>query len=102
MPQPAVLLDTDILSELLKQHPLVVQRVRNYLAEHQRLAFSIITRYELLRGLKAKQAQAQEAAFTLLCQASIILPITDQVVERAATLYGELIDRGPCCPMPTF
>ena len=54
MPQPAVLLDTDILSELLKQHPFVLQRVRTYLAEHERLAFSIITRYELLRGLKAK------------------------------------------------
>ena len=82
MPQPAVLLDTDILSELLKQHPLVLQRVRTYLAEHERLAFSILTRYELLRGLKAKQARAQEAAFTLLCQASLILPLTDQVVDR--------------------
>lgn len=98
MPQPAVLLDTDILSELLKQHPLVLQRVRTYLAEHERLAFSIITRYELLRGLKAKQAWTQEAAFTLLCQASLILPLTDQVVDRAATLYGELHRQGALLP----
>lgn len=98
MPQPAVLLDTDILSELLKQHPLVLQRVRTYLAEHGRLAFSIITRYELLRGLKAKQARTQEAAFTLLCQASLILPLTDQVVDRAATLYGELHRQGALLP----
>jgi tRNA(fMet)-specific endonuclease VapC len=98
MPQPAVLLDTDILSELLKQHPLVVQRVRAYLAVHERLAFSIITRYELLRGLKAKHAQAQEAAFTLLCQASLILPLTDQVVDRAATLYGDLHRQGALLP----
>lgn len=98
MPQPAVLLDTDVLSELLKQHPLVTQRVRLYLAEHDRLAFSIITRYELLRGLKAKQAWAQEAAFTLLCQASLILPLTDRVVERAATLYGELHRQGALLP----
>ncbi|THI85976.1 MAG: type II toxin-antitoxin system VapC family toxin [Nitrospira sp. CG24A] len=98
MPQPAVLLDTDILSELLKQHPLVVQRVRAYLAEHDRLAFSIITRYELLRGLKAKQATTQEAAFTLLCQACLILPLTDQVVDRAATLYGELHRQGALLP----
>jgi tRNA(fMet)-specific endonuclease VapC len=98
MPQPAVLLDTDILSELLKQHPLVLQRVRTYLAEHERLAFSIITRYELLRGLKAKQARAQEAAFTLLCQASLILPLTDQVVERAAILYGDLHRQGALLP----
>lgn len=98
MPQPAVLLDTDILSELLKQHPLVLQRVRTYLAEHERLAFSIITRYELLRGLKAKQALTQEAAFTLLCQASLIFPLTDQVVERAATLYGDLHRQGALLP----
>jgi len=98
MPQPAVLLDTDIFSELLKQHPLVLQQVRTYLAEHSRLAFSIITRYELLRGLKAKQARTQEAAFTLLCQASLILPLTDQVVDRAATLYGELHRQGALLP----
>ncbi|THJ19789.1 MAG: type II toxin-antitoxin system VapC family toxin [Nitrospira sp. CG24D] len=98
MPQPAVLLDTDILSELLKQHPLVLKRVRAYLAEHERLAFSIITRYELLRGLKAKQARAQEAAFALLCQASLIFPLTDQVVDRAATLYGDLHRQGALLP----
>ena len=98
MPQSAVLLDTDIPSELLKQHPLVVHRVRAYLAEHERLAFSIITRYELLRGLKAKQARAQEAAFDLLCQASLILPRTDQVVDRAATLYGDLHRQGALLP----
>jgi tRNA(fMet)-specific endonuclease VapC len=98
MPQPAVLLDTDILSELLKQHPLVVQRVRSYLAEHARLAFSIITRYELVRGLKAKQAIAQEAAFGLLCQASLVVPLTDQIVERAATLYGDLHRQGALLP----
>lgn len=98
MPQPPALLDTDILSELLKQHPRVVQRARAYLADHERLAFSIITRYELLRRLKAKQARTQEAAFTLLCQASLIFPLTDQVVERAATLYGELHRQGTLLP----
>lgn len=72
--------------------------MRTYLAEHERLAFSIITRYELLRGLKAKRARAQEGAFTLLCQASLILPLTDQVVERAATLYGELHRQGALLP----
>jgi tRNA(fMet)-specific endonuclease VapC len=94
MPQPAVLLDTDILSELLKQHPRVVERAQQYLGDHGQLAFSVVTRYELLRGLKAKQAQAQEAAFAALCQVSLILPLTDAVVDLAATLYGELYRRG--------
>lgn len=98
MPQAAALLDTDILSELLKQHPHVTHRARLYLAEHKRLAFSIITRYEILRGLKAKQAQAQEIAFEALCQACLILPLTDRVIERAATLYAELYRRGALLP----
>lgn len=98
MPQPLVLLDTDILSELLKQHPLVVQRARSYLIEHAQIAFSIITRYELLRGLKAKDAHAQEAAFSLFCQGSRILPLTDRIIERAATLYGELYRQGTLLP----
>ena len=82
MPQAAALLDTDILSELLKQHPQVVHRARLYLAEHKRLAFSIITRYEILRGLKAKQAKAQEIAFEALCQTCLILPLTDRIIDR--------------------
>jgi len=68
--------------------------VRRYLVEHGRLTFSIITQYEILRGLKAKQARAQEAAFAALCEVSLILPLTDRVVERAAVLYGELYRRG--------
>lgn len=98
MPQPAALLDTDILSELLKQHPLVTQRARLYLAEHGRLAFSIITRYEILRGLKAKQAHAQEAAFDALCETCLILPLSDLVIVQAAALYAELHRRGDLIP----
>ncbi len=98
MSQAAALLDTDILSELLKQHPQVTHRARLYLAEHSRIAFSIITRYEILRGLKAKQAHAQEAAFDTLCQGCVILPLTDRVIERAATLYAELYRRGALLP----
>ncbi len=98
MSQAPALLDTDILSELLKQHPQVTHRTRVYLAEHSRLTFSIITRYEILRGLKAKQAHAQEAAFDMLCQGCVILPLTDRVIERAATLYAELYRRGALLP----
>jgi tRNA(fMet)-specific endonuclease VapC len=98
MSEAAALLDTDILSELLKQHPQVIHRARVYLAEHGRIAFSIITRYEILRGLKAKQAHAQEAAFDTLCQGCVILPLTDRVIDRAATLYAELYRRGALLP----
>ena len=99
MPQPAVLLDTDILSELLKQHPLVLQRVRAYLAEHERLAFSIITRYELLRGLKAKQARAQEAAFTLLFRPASSSRSPIRWWTAPPRCMANSTGRAPCSPM---
>jgi len=79
MAQLPALLDTDILSELLKQHPIVTHRATLYLAEHHHLAFSLITRYEILRGLKAKQARVQEAAFEAFCQACVIIPMTEAI-----------------------
>ncbi|MDF0644552.1 MAG: type II toxin-antitoxin system VapC family toxin [Nitrospira sp.] len=98
MAQRLALLDTDILSELLKRNPAVTQRAGLYLTEHDRLGFSIITRYEILRGLRAKQARTQELAFQALCEVSLILPLTDRVTECAATLYAELYRRGELLP----
>ena len=91
---PAALLDTDILSAVMRQSPIALTRARAYLAVHHRLTFSIITRYEVLRGLYAKNAMAQLAAFDRLCSVSTILPLSDAIVIRAATIYGDLHQRG--------
>jgi len=65
------LLDTDILSEILKQRDdNVLQAARAYLDEWQRFTFSVLTRYEILRGLRAKSAVRQELAFDALCRLS--------------------------------
>jgi predicted nucleic acid-binding protein len=56
---PLVLLDTDILSAIMRRHPQAVARARTYLTEHRRFTFSVITRYEVLRALLAKGAAAQ-------------------------------------------
>jgi tRNA(fMet)-specific endonuclease VapC len=60
MSQPIVpvLLDTDILSAVMRQQPAALAHARAYLAVHHHLTFSIITRYEILRGLHAKKATA--------------------------------------------
>jgi hypothetical protein len=62
------LVDTDILSALMRRVPPVVDRARAYLGEHGRLAASVITRHEILRGLKATRAVAQPAAFGRFCE----------------------------------
>jgi tRNA(fMet)-specific endonuclease VapC len=94
MAQPQALLDTDILSAVMRGNPRVVSRARAYLAEHGVLTFSIITRYEILRGLKAKGATAQLEAFDRFCQTCLVLPLTDTVVVRAADIYAALRQRG--------
>jgi len=82
------LLDTDTLSEILKQrHPTVVQRAIGYLQHYQEFAFSAITRYEVIRGLKDKRATRQLRQFAMFCQHSLIFSITDAILERAADLW---------------
>jgi tRNA(fMet)-specific endonuclease VapC len=58
------------------------------------LSFSIITRYEILRSLKAKNATTQIRTFDGLCEASEIFPLTDEIVVKAADTYATLKQRG--------
>ena len=84
------LLDTDILSEVLKRHdPLVLNAARQYLAQHQRLAFSAMTVYEIVRGMRAKQATAQLAGFLKTVGTSDVIPISMTVLMRASELWAE-------------
>ncbi|MDP9119832.1 MAG: hypothetical protein M3O15_00420 [Acidobacteriota bacterium] len=86
MTTEAALLDTDTLSEIIKGRDLATQRqAQGYLDLHGRFQFSIITRYEILRGLKAKDATVQVQAFEAQCRRSIVLPLSDSVVVRGAT-----------------
>lgn len=91
---PPVLLDTDILSSLLRGNVTVTRRAERYLALHGRFTFSSITRYEVLRGLMAKNAERQLVAFEDFCAANEILPLTDGIIWRAAEIYGRLHQSG--------
>ena len=91
---PLSLLDTDILSELFKGNRAVRTRASEYIGEHRRLTISLITKYEILKGLKAKKAQKQIDAFILFCKANDVLPITDDVILKAAGIYATLREQG--------
>jgi predicted nucleic acid-binding protein len=103
---PPSLLDTDTLSEVMKgRDPLVQRRARQYLASYGCFTFSIITRYEILRGLKAREATKQIAIFEERCRKSLVLPLTDEIVVRAADIYAVLHrkEKSPplhCSPAP--
>jgi tRNA(fMet)-specific endonuclease VapC len=94
MSLPQVILDTDILSALMRKRPAVVANSQAYLAQHRQFTISIITRYEILRGLKAKGASQQAKRFEHFCVRNNVLPITDDVIIQAADIYADLYQRG--------
>lgn len=88
------LLDTDVLSATMRRNPQATERARLYLELHRRFTFSVITRYEVLRGLLAKEAVKQIATFDQLCATSWVLPVTDTIIVQAASIYADLYQRG--------
>ena len=85
---PLTLLDTDILSEVLKQKNATVSaRAAVYLQQFGAFSLSAFTRYEVTRGLKDKNAIQQLARFATFCRHSQILPVTDALLDRAADLW---------------
>ena len=82
----------------MRREASVVSAAQAYQRHHQRLTFSIVTRYEILRGLKAKNATAQLANFRNLCEVSEILPITDRIIEVASDIYADLHRGGLLLP----
>ena len=92
--QRPALLDTDTLSAILRGHAGLGSAPQDYLALHRRFTFSIITRYEILRGLNARRASSRIRHFEVLCSWSDVLPITDEIVVQTARIYGDLHRRG--------
>lgn len=81
-----MLLDTDILSEVLKQNDQrVLTKARQYLAQHQRLAFSAIAAYEIIRGLKASRATQQLSRFLKTLSSSDVYSVYDACADVLLT-----------------
>jgi len=89
-----VLIDTDILSAIMRKNPLAIKQAGIYITAYRKLTFSIITRYEILRGLKVKGLLNQMKTFDILCNMSQVIPLTDEIVTRAADIYADLYQRG--------
>jgi len=70
-----VLIDTNIISAFMKGNPAVMEAVSHYVKRHKRLSLSIITYYELLRGLKALGSEKRIAAFQAFMAQCEIIPL---------------------------
>ena len=82
------LIDTDILSRFFRRDPLVVARFGEYTKHFDHITFSIVTYYEILSGLKHRDAHRQLAAFLDFSAEQRILPLNQEAADQAARLYA--------------
>ena len=90
----SALIDTDILSFFLRNNQEVAATFAAYLAKHKKINISIITYYEILSGLKHRDASKKTASFLELASKSNVLPLTEQSVTISAEIYAELRKAG--------
>lgn len=89
------LLDTDILTEIFKRrNRTVAAHAAAYLRDHGQFAISAMTRFEVVRGLRHKRAATSLKRFDLMCARMLIVPVSDDVLDRAADLWVEARDGG--------
>lgn len=83
------LLDTDILSEVLKgKDARVLANAQQYLNQYGRLSFSAVTYYEVVRGMLATRATKQLANFLQTAANSDVRPVSLPVLLKAAELWA--------------
>ncbi len=88
------LLDTDVISFYLRGQAQVVQRVVRYLQLGVPLELSVVSYYELRRGLVrigARRRLAELEAFVAHCRA---WEVSMEVAREAAQIAGELAAQG--------
>ncbi|MEH2383162.1 MAG: type II toxin-antitoxin system VapC family toxin [Nostoc sp.] len=89
------LLDTNIVSYILKRNAIVDQKFREARRLKQDVFISCITYYEVKRGLLAINATRQLAEFNKFCRIYKILLIDDlEIIELACEIYIDLQRRG--------
>lgn len=89
-----VLIDTDILSLFFRKNRLVVDHFKEYLKKYEKIHFSIITYYEILSGLKHKDAGKQLDTFLEFSVYNSILPLTEESSAISSDLYADLRKTG--------
>ncbi|MGE0083848.1 MAG: type II toxin-antitoxin system VapC family toxin [Desulfococcaceae bacterium] len=88
------MIDTDILSLFLKNNPKVTDRFASYLALYKKVNLSIITYYEIISGLKHRDADKKLLKFIEFASKNTVLPLTKESVTISGEIYTELRKTG--------
>lgn len=89
-----IILDSDTLSAIGRRQQNVIYQVKDYLHDHSCLTFSVITEFEVLRGLRRNGSAELLKQFEHICANSEILPIDSTIIDIASNIYADLSRRG--------
>ena len=89
------LLDTNIVSLIVKKNPSINQKVNEVKFKNNKIFISCITYFEVRRGFLAVDAPKQRERFNNLCKIYPILLLDDlAILEKAAKIHANLRLRG--------
>jgi len=88
------LIDTDILSYILKDIEPVCSHCRKYIKDKGRFTISALTYYECIRGYHAVGATKRLEVFKSLLDITDVIYPNQEIFEKAAELYGVLRKKG--------
>ena len=88
------LIDTDILSYYFKGDKQVCKHFENYLKKWEIIEISIVTFYEIVSGLQAKNAHKQLEQFEQFTTDNLVIPVTEKSASISARLYAQLKQSG--------
>ncbi|MFH0775898.1 MAG: type II toxin-antitoxin system VapC family toxin [bacterium] len=86
--------DTNILTAFLKDNSRVVNKVAKYLDEYDKLTISVITYYEILRGLKEIKSKKKLKLFYEMAEKAEIIILAVEIMDKASDVYLELKKKG--------
>ncbi len=88
------LIDTDILSMFFRGNRNVKANFATYLSEYDEISFSIVSYYEIVSGLKHRDAHRQMDSFIEFSSQNNILPLTIESTTKSAEIYATLRRKG--------
>lgn len=88
------MIDTDILSYYFKGDKQVCKHFESYLKKWKIIEISIVTFYEIVSGLQAKNAQKQLEQFEQFTTDNLVIPVTEKSASISAKLYTKLKQSG--------
>jgi tRNA(fMet)-specific endonuclease VapC len=89
------LLDTNIITAILKNNERIKQKIREVRSQKQEFFISCITYYEVKRGFLAINATRLLSTFNEVCiEAGVLLLDNIEILERASEIHADLKRRG--------